>query len=542
MQWRVGENMLRGAPFARDGVHAGIVQQLCTMIAGASSLGHRTCHCLWGPPGCGKRRLLGAIRDRFVGTAWMQREYATITLETETIESDDDALAAVFEALRGHYLRQQAWGTRTFAATNPGFNAAAVQKALSRLFATVLPSVIEESLYEAEATAGAGLTEVDGGFAHAAGAEDGPSRGADPSIRWQVSSALSSKLFERVGTTALDALQRALVEVNEAGLSLLVLVTDIARFASRCDRVAYLLSGIMHECAERGGGVSLVCASESSDFALEKRLSSRLCCEVWLCPSPPLSTGEVLGAASDPDGLDDVPASVLDEAGAAAVPRAKVAAALKSIHRAVADDKSPLGAARAEVDQRSALLGRSAQQVRELICLLLTTVHPSNVAHCGPDLRALEKLQVQHPRTAAAVSCGGADGHVGLRPYPVLPREAFLLLCFTLMLKRQTATASAMGGTAATSIGAVGLGDMVSLIASHVQAEKPAWKLALYGEALDVLLERGYCALSSAEAIVLDVAESEAMGIVESVLASDARAATCGVSAERMHLRSVLGI
>jgi Cdc6-like AAA superfamily ATPase len=515
-QSRLGAATLRGNTFHLDVKHRDLLTQLCANIGGASTLGHRTCHCLWGPPGSGKRRMLQAIASHFSSDARSRREYAVITLETDVLKSDDDALAAIFETLRLYFVRlQRVPANIASAQSNTAFTVHGVLKALTKLFETVLPDVIRLGEADAEMC---GLTFGE--------------------LRWHVSAAVSTKLFTAVGTTALDALQRALIDVNQSGLSLVVIVPDIAKFATRCDRVAYLLSGIMHECQSRAGGVSLICGSDSSDFALEKRLSSRLCCDLWMCPPIRVSFADALLGAFSPENVEGVVADMAQEFG---VPVKAVTQRLGRIHTGLQTSKSASHVTCAAMDVRTATLGRSAQQCREILAQALTLVTPSTLELLHEVLLLAERAGDVSPfaqqcgaRLAPSARMNSSSLEVALVRDATLPREAVILLTVVVMLQSAASTLSA-----ATRRG-MSLSDAYTALTATFPAEKAPHKQALYEMALDVLMERGLCALDSTEAIVLATAESAVRGLLADILCSDAAALRCGVRTEQKNLRALV--
>ncbi|CCW69163.1 unnamed protein product [Phytomonas sp. Hart1] len=85
--------------------------------------------------------------------------------------------------------------------------------------------------------------------------------------------------------SALPHLQRALLLLKHHGTNLVVCLRHADQFSVWCDRLLYVLSGLMHESDGQGGGMSLLLTSSASDVRqMEKRLSSRLTCITCYVP------------------------------------------------------------------------------------------------------------------------------------------------------------------------------------------------------------------------------------------------------------------
>ena len=101
--------------------------------------------------------------------------------------------------------------------------------------------------------------------------------------------ALINKFLEQAKTNhfslgALQILQDTLTTLLGSGLGVVLCIHSIEHFALAADRISYIFSGLMHECQSSSSGISIVVTSQSQDMVLEKRLSSRLCCEMWPLP------------------------------------------------------------------------------------------------------------------------------------------------------------------------------------------------------------------------------------------------------------------
>ncbi|ORC92663.1 uncharacterized protein TM35_000034160 [Trypanosoma theileri] len=320
---------------ARDecSAHENAYRSVRSAIAASCALGHRSCHALWGPRGCGEHRIL-----RLVAQECMQREQTLVLyLDGDTLNSDEDALRCTAQQLlqflkspQSAKLRAADWSLRT--GTFDFGNLFGFHK--------LLQSEEEEKGGDASSGAGSDNDELIGRHKSANGqlkrtrTENQESSKKETTKRGRDSTVISSRPSAATTTTtttatgsenedecsddedmdpllvtsttayagggassALPALQRSLLLMKSYGTNLVVCIRRVERFGIWCDQLLYVLSGLMHESDGRGGGMSLVMTSSTPDIRqLEKRLSSRLTCETRCIPLLPWSATRVARA------------------------------------------------------------------------------------------------------------------------------------------------------------------------------------------------------------------------------------------------------
>jgi len=305
-----------------------VYQTVRSTIAASSILGHRSCQVLWGPRGSGKHRILRLVSQenaKLSGTFVMQLHGALL--------ADDEAAIGVIAEQMLQFLKSPT---------------SAAVRASNWLLRTGTFSFGQLFQFEKKMA-----VDVGGGVSGGAvGDRGGPSR-ASGSTRASKSTAPPAAMEEEAGedtrgeifltstttyltggaSSALPHLQRALLLLKSNGCSLVLCIRDIDIFGIRCDQLLYVLSGLMHDGDEAGncgggeedercsvghhgrdnnnntggaaaalppaarGGMSLVLASSAPDIRhLEKRLSSRLTCEMRYVPLLPWTPRSILRA------------------------------------------------------------------------------------------------------------------------------------------------------------------------------------------------------------------------------------------------------
>ncbi|CCD20830.1 hypothetical protein TRVL_09522 [Trypanosoma vivax] len=278
--------------FEEYSAHEVVYRTVRSTIASSCALGHRSCHMLWGPRGCGEHRLLRLIARDFSS----RKDTLVLYLDGDTLNGDEDALRCIahqmflfLQSPQSERLRANDWSLRSGT-----FD-------FGRLFGF-------DKLFEGEGDkAGASLKTLKatrgcrkgGGHAGTGGTVSGGKRGRHSSqVAWDVDSECSSDTDNEQlivtsttaylaggASSALSALQRALLMMKSYGTNLVVCIRRIERFGVWCDQLLYVLSGLMHEGDGRGGGISLLMTSSTPDVRqLEKRLSSRLTCVTCYVP------------------------------------------------------------------------------------------------------------------------------------------------------------------------------------------------------------------------------------------------------------------
>jgi hypothetical protein len=235
--------------------HCRVFKRLRISITSAARLGHRSCHAVWGCAGSGKSKMLSMLADTVRRVPGM----FVVMLDGGVLQGDDDGLRVFVRELKT-FLQSSA--AAAFVANHRG--------------------------------------SIPAQLADLCDPEDSPSDPETDGVG-HVQMPRSHSLPHQ----ALAVLQATLVAMNRGGVSMAVLVDRASRFATWCDRLMYILSGLMHEVDERVGGMSLVLTSLCADMrGIEKRLSSRLTCEMcFLPPLQPLLPDVVAAAARRASGI-----------------------------------------------------------------------------------------------------------------------------------------------------------------------------------------------------------------------------------------------
>ena len=226
--------------FHGSDVHCKVFRRLRLSIVTAAKLGHRSCHAVWGSSGSGKTQLLRLVADSLRKVPGM----LVVPLDGGTLQGDDEAVRRFVSELRSFF-----------------------QSSSASAFLAKHRSTIPQQLAElCDPPHEDGHSDLDGDEDGGGGSIALPKR---PPLPHQ----------------ALAVLQATLVAMNKGGVSMTILIDRATRFATWCDRLMYVLSGLMHEVDQRVGGMSLLLSSMCADMrGIEKRLSSRLTCEMWFLP------------------------------------------------------------------------------------------------------------------------------------------------------------------------------------------------------------------------------------------------------------------
>lgn len=296
-----------------------VYQTLRSTIAASSTLGHRSCQVLWGPRGSGKHRILRLVAQenaKLNSTLVVELHGALLADDEAAIGIIADQMLRFLQNSTSAAVRASSWLLRT---GTFGFG---------QLFQFDKKMAVE--------TDGSG--DASGTGDRAPQRSSGAARTAKQSTLTAVNSGEedpSSGLFLTSTTTylaggassALPHLQRALLLLKANGCSLVLCIRDIDIFGIRCDQLLYVLSGLMHDGDEANhggtaedehqtmelhsrnhtkdnsgqpimpGGMSLVLASSAPDIRhLEKRLSSRLTCEMRYVPLLPWTPRSMMRA------------------------------------------------------------------------------------------------------------------------------------------------------------------------------------------------------------------------------------------------------
>ncbi|RNF26142.1 uncharacterized protein Tco025E_01587 [Trypanosoma conorhini] len=291
-------------------MHEEAYRSVLSAIAASCTLGHRSCHALWGPRGCGEHRIL-----RLVAKECMQRkETLVLYLDGDTLNGDEDGLRSIagqmlsfLQSPQSAQLRAADWSLRTGnfdfgslfgfsrllpqdvdeSASHESGDDTAKLPAQRRTAANRQKKTGKENDREAARKRARAPSPADSGSEE--GSLDGDGR---PLL-------MTSTMASATGgvSSALPALQRALLLMKSYGTNLVVCIRRVERFGIWCDQLLYVLSGLMHESDGRGGGMSLVMTSSTPDIRqLEKRLSSRLTCETRCIPLLPWTASRVARA------------------------------------------------------------------------------------------------------------------------------------------------------------------------------------------------------------------------------------------------------
>ncbi|RNF11673.1 hypothetical protein TraAM80_00756 [Trypanosoma rangeli] len=291
-------------------MHEEAYRSVLSAIAASCTLGHRSCHALWGPRGCGKHRIL-----RLVAKEFRQRERTLVFyLDGDTLNGDEDGLRSIADQLLDFLKRPQSaqlraadWSLRT-----GSFDFGSLFGFSKLLQQDLAESEVQESDDDssnllARKRAAANRQKKSGKEndkkatrkrARPQSPVDSESEGGKMDGEEGLLLMTSTMALATGGvSSALPALQRALLLMKSYGTNLVICIRRVERFGIWCDQLLYVLSGLMHESDGRGGGMSLVMTSSTPDIRqLEKRLSSRLTCETRCIPLLPWTASRVARA------------------------------------------------------------------------------------------------------------------------------------------------------------------------------------------------------------------------------------------------------
>ncbi|CUG88476.1 Hypothetical protein, putative [Bodo saltans] len=272
---------------------ATLVKKLRVVSLAASRLGHRSCHALWGPSESCKEIVLEAV----VSQLRRAENVLVMSFNGDTLQSDDDAVLQAALELKQFLSSPSSMKLRN---KNSVFRLRNFPFALMMKLSTDsgASSYFEEGLDEAcddssAAPSTHSLLRTKRGRDPRDEAAEGPklfpNLGTTPSFLAAIPPP-GATVLTRPGPAALGALQDALVSLTRGGVGIVIAIQNVARFSVWCDRMVYLLSGLMHDAEESGAGMSLLLTSLTPDLRhTEKRLSSRLTSEMWFV-APPYAT------------------------------------------------------------------------------------------------------------------------------------------------------------------------------------------------------------------------------------------------------------
>lgn len=271
---------------AEDDSHAALLKKLRSGVLAASRLGHRSCIALWGPSGNGKDHLL----DLLAKSLRRQDNIVVIQLDGALLQNDEEAVRKI--ALEVHAFLNSSSAAkakqRCAQLKNFTFEFATLMKMRSKRHQSDGHS--DDSGDDDDVDPSNPAWDCDGGVRRGgAWLGDASTAGIAP---------LSLLKAPQTALSTLSSLQDALILLNKEGVSLVVCIHNATRFSVWCDRLMYILSGLMHDVDERTGGMSLIMTTTGPDMRqTEKRLSSRLTCEMCFVPNPSFSLHGCLTAA-----------------------------------------------------------------------------------------------------------------------------------------------------------------------------------------------------------------------------------------------------
>ncbi|KAF8282477.1 hypothetical protein TcBrA4_0084160 [Trypanosoma cruzi] len=291
-------------------MHEEAYRSVLSAITASCTLGHRSCHALWGPRGCGEHRIL-----RLVAKECRQRDGTLVLyLDGDTLNGDEDGLSSIANQIlaflkspQSSRLRAADWSLRsgTFdfgllfgfpkllqrdvaaSGERKSDNDDADTTTRRRTTANRQNKSGKENDKKATRKRFRSPSPIE------SGSEDESIDGDESLLLVTSTMACATGGF----SSALPALQRSLLLMKSYGTNLVVCIRRVERFGIWCDQLLYVLSGLMHESDGRGGGMSLVMTSSTPDIRqLEKRLSSRLTCETRCIPLLPWTADRVTRA------------------------------------------------------------------------------------------------------------------------------------------------------------------------------------------------------------------------------------------------------
>ncbi|RHW69323.1 hypothetical protein DPX39_100139900 [Trypanosoma brucei equiperdum] len=291
------------------GMHLAVYRSVRSAVAASCALGHRSCHMLWGPRGCGAHRLLRLLaQDCMEGNNTF-----VLYLDGDVLNSDEDALRSIGQQMLT-FLRSS--NSKSLRSADTSFSKGTFDFGSLFGFGKLMAlDKISEGAVQTDAECpsrtkqGSCVTKdlkVSGHEKDGKAGRKRPRLAVPDELLDDGSASEDDDSFHVTSTTAyamggassaLAALQRALLLMRTHGTNLIVCIRRVERFGVWCDQLLYVLSGLMHESDGQGGGMSLVMTSSTPDIRqLEKRLSSRLTCEARCIPLLPWSVSCVARA------------------------------------------------------------------------------------------------------------------------------------------------------------------------------------------------------------------------------------------------------
>lgn len=381
-----------------DPTHTALRRQVHRSVSAAFRVGHRTCVALWGPQGNGKRALLTAVAESLRNES-MQ---LVMELDGDTVSSDEDGVRSIVWELQRFLQRSTSAPLRN---RNAAFRdrsfplavlfrmegSADTSASIPTTTTTTTPQVnITSSSTTARSTAtgihakqrwsdSSAVTEsVVAPRPFSAADEDSTTHA------WGSSSLPPLLRPPAQATGMLSQLQDCLQTVSREGVHLAVCVHNISRFGLWCDRLMYVLSGLMHEVEERRGGMAIVVTTTTPDLrSTEKRLSSRLTSEMVFVPASTM-------------GLTDwIQKGVQETTSALSESVSSLEAQLRKVRRK-ADQ---------EVLQRQIAEERKPLAVGEALCRAFSQTTPSTSNSGGVETRRSK----QHQQSSSSSTSSDAD-------------------------------------------------------------------------------------------------------------------------------------
>lgn len=269
-----------------DAQHAILARKLKTVAHAATRLGHRSCHMLWGSRESCKELLL----DTTARALKKCDSALVLQLDGAVLQNDDDAIrkvaadvAAFLSSSTSAKLRHKSSAFR-----NGTVEFLQLMKVTGAVDAAIGGQPSRDDCDENDVLL-ANRKRQRGDLC----VVDAPSD--DWSTRPSAVPPPPPARPIRQGT--LSALQDCLLSLNKLGVGIVACVNDVARFGVWCDRMMYLISGLMHGTGEDGvgAGMALILTSPTADLRhTEKRLSSRLTCEMWHVAAPASSIADIM--------------------------------------------------------------------------------------------------------------------------------------------------------------------------------------------------------------------------------------------------------
>nr|CCC94368.1 conserved hypothetical protein [Trypanosoma congolense IL3000] len=290
--------------------HLAIYRSVRSAIAASCALGHRSCHMLWGPRGCGGHRLLRLISQ----DCRHRPDTFVLYLDGEILKNDGDAIRCVAQQMLEFLKSPRSANLRSL---DSSIRTGSFEFGNIFNFRNLM-ELREDDTMGADAGDCRAATFTKKGYGgrkglrKAVNTKERSKRGRSPSpVCYDLISSgeesndghdalrvtCTTAHAKSGASSALPALQRSLLLMRGYGTNLVVCIRCVERFGVWCDHLLYVLSGLMHESDGQGGGMSLVMTSSAPDVRqLEKRLSSRLTCEARCIPLLPWSVSRIARA------------------------------------------------------------------------------------------------------------------------------------------------------------------------------------------------------------------------------------------------------